>query len=553
MSTGQNAAAAASIHTGEEPHESRVVISQSTWLKGLNPVVTLGSLLVIAGVMLGLLMYQEQAAALFDQVRSGITYAFSWYYVLIAALFLFFNGWLACSRFGRIRLGGDDERPEFGYFSWFAMVFSAGQGIGLIFWSIAEPMFHMQGNPFSTSAMSAEAAESAMRITFFHWGLHAWSIYCIVALALAYAAFRKGLPLTIRSTLRPLFGRAMDGPWGHAVDILAIMATIFGVATSLGLGAQQINAGLNRLLGLESSVLVQLGLIAVITAVAVFSAVSGVNRGVKKLSELNIILTIALIVFFFIWGPSRFIIMSLVDATGDYLANVIEMSFWTDASKQDPSAWEGWKSSWQGWWTVFYWGWWLSWAPFVGVFIARVSRGRTIREFILGVILVPTLLTFIWIAAFGGTAVSNELFGEASISAAVTKDVASAFFVTIDSMNLGGLGTVALWLGTLLVATYFITSADSATLVLTTIMSHGAIHPAKRHRVFWGGMQGVVAGVLLVVGGAASLATLQTAAIASALPFSFIMLLMCLSLVKALHAEASVELGAARSEAPTAG
>ncbi|MDP2242981.1 BCCT family transporter [Pseudomonas sp.] len=529
-----------------------MAISQSTWLKGLNPVVTLGALLVIAGVMLGLLMYQEQAASLFDQVRSGITYAFSWYYVLIAALFLFFNGWLAFSRFGRIRLGRDDERPEFGYFSWFAMVFSAGQGIGLIFWSIAEPMFHMQGNPFSTTAMSAEAAESAMRITFFHWGLHAWSIYCVVALALAYAAFRKGLPLTIRSTLRPLFGRVMDGPWGHAVDILAILATIFGVATSLGLGAQQINAGLSRLLGLESSVLVQLGLIAVITVVAVLSAVSGVNRGVKLLSELNIILTIALILFFFIWGPSRYLIMSLVDATGDYLANVIEMSFWTDASKQDPAAWEGWKSSWQGWWTVFYWGWWLSWAPFVGVFIARVSRGRTIREFILGVILVPTVLTFIWIAAFGGTAVSHELFGEAGISAAVTKDVASAFFVTVDSMNLGGLGTVALWLGTLLVATYFITSADSATLVLTTIMSHGAIHPAKRHRVFWGGMQGVVAAVLLVVGGAASLATLQTAAIASALPFSFIMLLMCLSLIKALHAEAPVELVAVRSETPAA-
>lgn len=551
MNTQPYAAQAAAIQSSK-PLEVQVNISQSTWLKGLNPAVTLGSLGLVVSVVIGLLLYQDQAAALFDRVRSAITYGFSWYYVLIAALFLFFNGWLAFSRFGRIRLGRQDERPEFGYFSWFAMVFSAGQGIGLIFWSIAEPMFHMQGNPFSTTSMSAEAAESAMRITFFHWGLHAWSIYCIVALALAYAAFRKGLPLTIRSTLRPLFGRAMDGPWGHAVDILAILATIFGVATSLGLGAQQINAGLSRLLGLESSVLVQLGLIAVITAVAVFSAVSGVNRGVKRLSELNIVLTIALILFFFIWGPSRYIIMSLVDATGDYLANVIEMSFWTDASKQDPAAWEGWKSSWQGWWTVFYWGWWLSWAPFVGVFIARVSRGRTIREFILGVILVPTVLTFIWIAAFGGTAVSHELFGEAGISAAVTKDVASAFFVTVDSMSLGGLGTVALWLGTLLVATYFITSADSATLVLTTIMSHGAIHPARRHRVFWGGMQGVVAGVLLVVGGAASLATLQTAAIASALPFSFIMLLMCLSLIKALHAEAPMGPGAVRAENPAA-
>lgn len=539
MNTEPCAVEAAAI-LPRNPLEVQVNISQSTWLKGLNPAVTLGSLGLIVSVVIGLLLYQEQAAALFDRIRSAITYGFSWYYVLIAALFLFFNAWLAFSRFGRIRLGRQDERPEFGYFSWFAMVFSAGQGIGLIFWSIAEPMFHMQGNPFSTTTMSAEAAESAMRITFFHWGLHAWSIYCIVALALAYAAFRKGLPLTIRSTLRPLFGRHMDGPWGHAVDILAILATIFGVATSLGLGAQQINAGLSRLLGLESSVLVQLCLIGLITLVAVASAVSGVNRGVKRLSELNIILSIVLILFFFVWGPSRYLVMSLIDATGDYLAHFVEMSFWMDASKQDPAAWDGWKSSWQGWWTVFYWGWWLSWAPFVGVFIARVSRGRTIREFILGVILVPSLMTFVWIAAFGGTAVGNELFDQGGIATAVSSDVASAFFATVDSMSLGGLGTMALWLGTLLIATYFITSADSATLVLTTIMSHGGIHPARRHRVFWGGLQGVVAAVLLVVGGTASLATLQTAAIASALPFSLIMLLMCWSLTKALHAEVPV-------------
>lgn len=539
MKAHQCVAEPASTFVGP-PQEARVDISESAWLKGLNPVVTLGSLLVIVAVVVGLLLFQEQAALLFDRVRSGITYYFTWYYVLIAALFLFFNAWLACSRFGRIRLGRQDERPEFGYFSWFAMVFSAGQGIGLIFWSIAEPMFHLQGNPFSDGSMNAATAESATRITFFHWGLHAWSIYCIVALALAYAAFRKNLPLTIRSTLRPLFGRLMDGPLGHAVDILAILATIFGVATSLGLGAQQINAGLSRLLGLDSSILVQLSLIGGITLVAVLSAVSGVTRGIKRLSELNIWLSFVLILFFFIWGPSRYLIMSLVDATGDYLAHFIEMSFWMDANRQDPGAWEGWKSSWQGWWTVFYWGWWLSWAPFVGVFIARVSRGRTIREFILGVILVPSLMTFVWIAAFGGTAMSHELFDQGGVAAAVSQDVASAFFATVDSMALEGLGTLALWLGTLLVATYFITSADSATLVLTTIMSHGGIHPAKRHRVFWGAQQGVVAGVLLVAGGTASLATLQTAAIAGALPFSLIMLLMCLSLTKALHAEAAV-------------
>lgn len=520
-----------------EPEKCSLPLSSHPWLLGMNPTVTLGSLLVIVTVVTGLLIYQDEAATLFDHIRSGITYYFTWYYVLIAALFLLFNAWLAFSRFGHIRLGGDHERPEFNYFSWFCLVFSAGQGIGLIFWSIAEPMFHLQNNPFSDSSMTPEAAETAMRISFFHWGLHAWSIYCIVALSLAYVAYRKGLPLTIRSTLRPLFGRLMDGPLGHAVDILAILATIFGVATSLGLGAQQINAGLARLVGMEGVLVEQLLVIAVISGIAMLSAVSGVHRGVKILSELNIWLTFALVLFFFCWGPSRFLILSMVDATGDYLAHFVEMSFWTDASNQDPAAWTGWRSSWQGWWTVFYWGWWLSWAPFVGVFIARVSRGRTIREFVWGVVVVPTLLTFVWITAFGGTAIGIELHGAGGITEAVSKDAASALFATIDAMSLGSIGTAALWLSTILVATYFITSSDSATLVMNTVMSHGCINPLRRHRVFWGVQQGVLASVLLVAGGTASLATLQTAAIASALPFSMVMLLMCLSLMKGLRDE----------------
>jgi choline/glycine/proline betaine transport protein len=397
-------------------HDEYDYVAKEGFLKGLNPCVTLSSLLIVIVFVTYTVLYQESAGALFDSLRSTITYYFSWYYILIAAGFLIFNGWLALGPYGKVKLGSENDKPEYSYFSWFVMLFAAGQGIGLIFWSIAEPMFHFQGNPFSEGG-TAEAAGVAMRISFFHWGLHAWSIYCIVAICLAYAVHRRGMPLTIRSTLEPLLGDKIHGPLGNAADILAVFATIFGIATSLGLGVQQINAGLNFVFGTEISVTTQLGLIAIITVVAIISVCTGVGKGIKLFSQLNFWLSLMLMAFFFFWGPTRYLILLLIQSTGDYVANFIPFSFWGGANTQDPSAWESWKSSWQGWWTVFYWGWWISWAPFVGVFIARISKGRTIREFIFGVIMVPTIMTFVWLALFGGTALSIDLFGAGATSA----------------------------------------------------------------------------------------------------------------------------------------
>jgi choline/glycine/proline betaine transport protein len=520
-----------SVDSPIEYHHDRV--AKKGILKGMNPFVTLVAFALVVVFLGYTLSFQESAQTVIDEARSFITYYFSWYYVLIGAGFLFFNAWLALSPYGKIRLGGDAAKTEYSYFTWFAMLFAAGQGIGLIFWSIAEPMMHFQGNPFA-EAGTAQAAETAMRISFFHWGLHAWAIYAVVAVCLAYAAYNRGLPLTIRSTLEPILGDRIHGYWGHAADLLAIFATLFGIATSLGLGVQQINAGLNYVFGIEISTTVQLLLIAGITAVAVCSVCSGVGRGIKIFSQLNFWLSILLMGFFLIWGPSRYLIMLFVESTGDYLANFIPLSFWTDASSQDPSAWSGWKSTWQGWWTVFYWGWWVSWAPFVGVFIARISKGRTLREFMSGVILVPTIFTFIWLALFGGTALSIDLFGAGGVGTAVSENLTTALYVTFDLMNVGDLAMVIGAMGTLLVATYFITSSDSGTLVLTMIMSNGNPHPLIRHRVTWGVLEGLVAAILLVAGGAAALSLLQTASIVAALPFSFIMVLMCYCLVKAL-------------------
>ena len=369
-----------------ERFESKYV-ADSGWLKGLNPTVAIWSKFLVFAVVIFGAVWTETAGGVFSAVKDWMVYALKWYYLGIVAVFLFFVIWLMFSRFGNIRLGNDDERPEFTYFAWFAMLFGAGMGIGLVFWSIAEPIYHFQSNPFMTEAMakSPEAATLAMRITFFHWGLHPWAIYVVVALSLSYFAYRKGLPLTIRSSLYPLIGERIYGPIGHAADILAVFGTVFGVATSLGLGVQQMATGLYTLTGLEMfiqmsadgkqepNMAAMLVLIAIISAIATVSVVSGVGKGIKILSELNLWLSIAILVFLFAFGPTRYLLNAFLQNLGDYIGSVIPLSLWSDANKD---------SQWQGWWTAFYWGWWIAWAPFVGMFIARISRGRTIREFV---------------------------------------------------------------------------------------------------------------------------------------------------------------------------
>ncbi|MEH6576074.1 MAG: BCCT family transporter [Amphritea sp.] len=501
-------------------------IAESGMFSGINPSMGILAKAMVAAFLLFTILNVDFAGGIYADVKNWIQTTLNWYYVSLISVFFFLSLWLTFSRLGNLRLGADDERPQFSFFSWFAMLFGAGMGIAMLFWSIAEPIYHFQGNPFITmagiEAQTAEAAQVAMRISFFHWGFHGWAIYAIAGLAMAYFAYRKGLPLTIRSSLYPILGDKIYGPIGHAVDLLGVFATIFGVATSLGLGVSQMNAGLNYLFGMEISVVNQVILIAAISVVATFSAVSGVQKGIRILSEFNVKLTVILLAFFLFAGPTIFLLGFYVTSVGDYLANMVQMGFWTDP-KPD--------SQWQGWWTVFYWGWYISWAPFVGLFIARISRGRTVREFLLGVILVPCLVSFLWLALFGGTALHMELYGNGGIVEAVNNNLTTALYVTIEALNVEWATYAMAALATLMILTWFVTSADSGTLVICTLLSMGNDNPPVRFRVIWGLTVGAVAAVLLLAGG---LKALQAASIAAALPFSVVMIMMIVGLLSSM-------------------
>ena len=389
----------------------------------VNPVV----FFVSAGVVLAFLLlgaaFPRATASLFGALQNGIVANFGWFYILSVAFFLGFVLWLLVSPYGGVRLGGDDEEPDYSYLTWFAMLFSAGMGIGLLFYGVAEPILHF-GAPLEAEPGTVAAAREAMHLSFFHWGLHAWAIYIVVGLSLAYFAYRHDLPLTIRSTFHPLLGDRIHGPLGNLVEIMAVFGTLFGIATSLGLGVMQINSGLDYLGMLGVSTTAQLWLIAGITLVATISVVTGLDVGIRRLSELNLLLALALLVFVFALGPTVFILSSLVQNVGYYVQHLLEVTFRTTAYRG---------IDWQKGWTMFYWGWWISWAPFVGMFIARISRGRTIREFIGGVLFVPALLTFVWFSVFGGTAIHLELEGGHAVSAAVKESVPTALFVLLDT------------------------------------------------------------------------------------------------------------------------
>ncbi len=478
-------------------------------------------LVILLFVVLGVLF----SSALGDwasTLQAGIVRSLGWFYVLAVTLFLIFVVVLMFSRFGRIRLGKDDAEPEYGYFTWFAMLFSAGMGIGLLFWSVAEPISHF-GNPPTSAPGTHAAAREAMALSFFHWGLHAWAIYIVVALALAYFAYRHDLPLTIRSALYPLLGRHVHGPAGNLVDVLAIFGTVFGLATSLGLGTMQINAGLAHLELLSISPRNQLILLAAITLAATASVATGLNVGIRRLSELNIILALVLLLFVLAVGPTFMLLRSFVEGLGVYAGSLLELTFRTDAFDSE--------ARWQQDWTVFYWGWWISWSPFVGMFIARISRGRTIREFIAGVMLVPSILTFLWLAVFGNTAIGLELFGEVAMLEAVRESEATALFVMLSELPFAA---VTVTMTILVIAVFFVTSADSGSLVVSIFTSGGHARPPLMQRMAWALMIGAVAATLLLAGG---LEALQTAAITTALPFSVIMVLICIGMVRALRSE----------------
>ena len=526
--------------------------------KGLNPAMGLASKGMVAAFVVFTALNVEFANSIYSAVRGWIESALNWYYISALVVMVFVCVYLMCSRHGAVKLGDDDSKPEFSNFSWFAMLFSAGVGIGLLFFGIAEPMFYFDNtepwgytnNPFADRAMVTEMNEEraalAMRVTYFHWGFHGWAVYVMIGLCLAYFGFRKKLPLTLRSALYPVIGDRIYGPIGHAVDLLAVFGTVFGVATSLGLGVSQMATGLNFLFGVDPGTTTQVILIAVISLVATLSAVSGVGNGIRIISEWNIWLSVVLLAYFLFGGPFKWLMGFFVTTVGDYLWNVIPMGFQTFNE-------EG-ASAWQGGWTIFYWGWWISWAPFVGMFIARISRGRTIREFMLGVMFVPTTIAFFWLCIFGGNAMYLELTAEGGAGTAgiaqLIRDwnLPAALYGTIERMtDVNWLNWAMAALATFLLATWFITSSDSGTLVITTMLSMGDDNPPQKFRIVWGVGEGFVAAALLLAGG---LKALQTASIAAALPVSIIMLLMTYGIVKSLNEDSSAAPASGATRAP---
>ena len=494
----------------------------------INLWVFCSSLFLIAGVVITSLLNLATINSVFSDTQAWIAINSGWFFVLLTNLILGFLLYLSISRFASVRLGGNNAKPEFSRLSWFSMLFSAGMGIGLLFYSVAEPMYHLMKPPHGADAFSVAAATDAMKTTFLHWGLHAWAIYALVGLALAYFAFNRNQPFSIRAIFEPLLGDRINGFWGHAIDTLATLATLFGVATSLGLGVSQINAGLNHLFGIEESTLVQIILIILITAIATLSVVAGLDRGIKRLSEINMVAASVLVILILISGPTLFILNGLVENLGAYFDNIFYLAFWNETYTG---------GSWQNGWTVFYWGWWIAWSPFVGLFIARISKGRTIREFVGGVLLVPTIMTFFWLSVFGNSAIYIELFADGKLASAVNENLSQSlfvFFAEVSSLN-SSLPDIFLpfisFLAICVVITFFVTSSDSGSLVIDMITAGGNPNPPVVQRIFWASTEGIVAAILLVAGG---LTALQTMAIATGLPFAVILLFMIFSLHHAL-------------------
>ncbi|AKD03660.1 BCCT family transporter [Pontibacter korlensis] len=498
---------------------------KSLGLEVNGPVFWTSIILLIISISL-VLIFKESAEAFFADVQSAITSSMGWLFILSVNIFVAFCLYMAFGKFANIRLGGKEAKPEFTTSAWFAMLFSAGMGIGLLFWSIAEPINHFQTPPLGEPGTPA-AARQAMNYTFLHWGLHAWAIYALVGLSLAYFTYSRKLPLTVRSVFYPFLGERIHGLIGDIIDILAVIATVFGLATSLGFGVKQVAAGLNHVFPtISSDVNTQIMLIAGITAVATISVVTGVDKGVRILSEWNIRIALVVLLAVLILGPTVFILGSYVQNTGSYIGNFMQLSFWNEAYSS---------RNWQGGWTVFYWAWWISWAPFVGIFIARVSKGRTIREFVLGVLIVPSLLSFLWMTAFGSTALREVLAGETAVAEAVATDMSTALFVFFEQLPFS---TVLSIIGIILVTGFFITSSDSGSLVVDSLTSGGRADSPVAIRVFWAVAEGAVAAVLLVGGG---LQALQTAVIITGLPFALILLSMCYSLYRGLSEELEEE------------
>lgn len=497
------------------------------WSK-VSSVFWVSTAILLVAVLFGVVAPSQFEAATFS-IKSMITSSFGWYYLILVTVIVAFCLFLIFSPVGAIKLGKEGEKPEYSKPTWFAMLFSAGMGIGLVFWGTAEPISHYADAPPMSDPGTDAAIKESMRFTFFHWGIHAWAIYALVGLCLAYFNFRKGRPGLISATLSPVLGKYARGRLPMLIDIIAVTVTVVGVATTLGFGAAQINGGLSYLLGIPNNFLIQLIIIVIVTALFLMSAWSGLSKGIKYLSNTNMVLAVMLLVLIFILGPSLFILNMFTDTVGAYIQNIIQMSL--RIAPLEPSSRE-----WINEWTIFYWAWWISWSPFVGIFIARVSKGRTIREFMIGVLILPVIVSFIWFAAFGSTAIDVQQAGAIDLTKYATEEVLFAVFNQMPFSSI--LSIVAL----ILIGTFFITSADSATFVLGMQTSYGSLTPPNSVKIVWGIMLAAMAAILLYSGG---LDALQNALIIAALPFSMIMILMMLSIYKALRKERA-ELGLTR-------
>jgi len=493
----------------------------------IHPVVfPVSAGIIVLFVIYGSL-FSDNADEVLGAMRNWITTNLGWFMIFTIAFLVVFCIWLAIGKTGSIKLGPDDSTPDFSYLTWFAMLFSAGMGIGLVFWGVAEPAMHFAEGPQMDTP--GETAAEAMLLTFHHWGLGAWSVYAVLGLSLAYFGFRHNLPMTVRSALYPLIGNRIHGPIGNLVDILAIFGTMFGIATSLGLGVSQIATGLDRVFGTGDSVGLQILLIAVITLAATISVVTGIDKGIRRLSEININLAALLLLFVAIAGPTLAIITAYADNIGNYIQNFINVLFW-GGTYDDPSLWTGdagWYESADGWladWTIFYWAWWISWAPFVGMFIARISRGRTIREFILGVLLVPSAVSFLWFTVMGNTALIWALDGTADIVGTTIDEGATvALFALLEELPAATFTSIV---AIIVITLFFITSSDSGSFVIDMIASGGDLDPPKVMRVFWATSEGVVAAVLLAAG-----------AIATGFPFAIVLVVVAIGVAKGLNSE----------------
>lgn len=488
----------------------------------LNLPVAIGAIAIIATLLLFGGLWPDVAGQIFKDAQAWILTTFGWFYILAVAILLITAIGLALSRFGQLKFGPDDAKPDYSFPTWLAMLFAAGMGIGLMYFAVAEPIQHFAAPPEATPR-SIAAMREAMVITFFHWGVHAWAIYGIVGLSLAYFGYRYNLPLTIRSGLYPLLKERINGPIGHAVDIFAICSTLFGIATSLGLGVLQINAGLRYLFGLPETIGTQVTLIAIVTAIATISVVSGLDVGIRRLSELNLALALLLMLFVLAAGPTAMLLQDFVQNIGLYLGAVVPRTF--NIYAYEPRDWI--RS-----WTLFYWAWWIAWSPFVGMFIARISRGRTVQEFVTGVLFVPAILTFLWMTVFGNTAlfIDTKIAGGA-LTTAVEQNVSVALFQFFQYLPMPA---VTSGLAVLLVSVFFVTSADSGSLVIDTLASGGRENTPALQRIFWCVLEGSTAAILLLAGG---LSALQTATIAAALPFAVVILLLCWGLLKGMAAD----------------